>query len=63
MERESDLHLHRRAILLSIAQLLQQHLAHKEKYRIMRRRAAAREVHRDEGLRFVADGYELVSTK
>ena len=29
----------------------------------MRRGAAARELHRDKGLRFVADGYELVPTK
>ncbi|CAM9193784.1 unnamed protein product [Sphacelaria rigidula] len=29
----------------------------------MRRGAAARELHCDQGLHFVADGYELVSTK
>ena len=62
-ERESDLQLHRRAILLYWTQSPQQQLADNKGYRNMRRGAAARELHRDKGLRFVADGYELVPTK
>ena len=62
-EREPDLQLHRRAILLYWTKPSQQHVANNKRYRAMRRGAAARELHRDKGLRFIAEGYELVPTQ
>ena len=60
-ERETDLHHFRRAILLYWAHLPLQKRQVNSRYRSIRRGAAARELHRSLGERFVANGYGLVN--
>ena len=60
-ERESALQQFRRHILLYWAGSPLTHTAHNRRYRQMRKHSAQRELHRTQGLRFVHNGYTLVS--